>query len=332
MPCSFPVRFVFSLLFLSCGSFLLAGPSFTDPKEAGEDYDVQGEYQGVLGPDNVKIAAQVIAKGKGKFHAVGMPGGLPGDGLKPDEKKVEADGEREGELVVFRVTTEEGDEVRAEVKDGVMVVYGGDNQKVMELSKVFRESPTMGAKPPEGAVVLFDGSNLDAWMNAKMTEDGLMQQGATSKQLFDDHTLHIEFRLPFMPEDSGQGRGNSGLYLQGRYEVQMLDSFGLSGENNECGGIYTVKKPDVNMCFPPLVWQTYDVDFTAAKYDDEGKLKSAPRITVKHNGVVIHDNVELPADRTTTAAPVKVGKEPGPVYLQNHGNPVRYRNIWVKSK
>ncbi|TWT38735.1 3-keto-disaccharide hydrolase [Blastopirellula retiformator] len=327
-----PFRVLFSLLLLTCVSILLAGPAYTDTEKAGEDYDVQGEYEGVLGPDKVKIAAQVIAKGKGKFHAIGMPGGLPGDGLKPDEKKVEADGEREGEMVVFRTTTENGDEVRAEIKDGVMTVFGGDNQKVMELAKVFRESPTIGAKPPMGAVVLFDGTNLDAWMNAKMTEDGRMQQGATSKQLFDDHTIHLEFLLPFMPEDNGQARGNSGLYLQGRYEVQMLDSFGLSGENNECGGIYELKKPDVNMCLPPLRWQTYDIDFTAAKYGDDGKVKSAPRITVKHNGVLIHDDVQLPADKTTRAAPVAAGKEPGPVYLQNHGNPVRYRNIWVKTK
>ncbi|EAQ77247.1 3-keto-disaccharide hydrolase [Blastopirellula marina] len=331
MPCLFSFRLVLSLLLLGCGSVLLADPTFTDPKEAGADYDVQGEYQGVLGPDKVKIAAQVIAKGKGKFHAVGMPGGLPGDGLKPDEKKLEADGEREGEMIVFRHTTEDGGEVRAEIKDGIMYVYGGDNQLVMELSKVFRESETIGAKPPAGAVVLFDGSNLDAWMNAKMTEDGLMEQGATSKQLFDDHSIHIEFLLPFMPEDSGQARGNSGLYLQGRYEVQMLDSFGLSGEDNECGGLYTLKKPDVNMCYPPLRWQTYDIDFTAAKYED-GKVKTPPRVTVKHNGVLIHDKVELPADKNTRAAPVQAGPEPGPVYLQNHGNPVRYRNIWVKTK
>ncbi|UUO06976.1 DUF1080 domain-containing protein [Blastopirellula sp. J2-11] len=331
MPRLFSFRLVLPLLLLGCGSNLLAGPTFTDPKEAGEDYDAQGEYQGYLGPDKVKIAAQVIAKGKGKFHAVGMPGGLPGDGLKPDEKKLEADGEREGEMIVFRHTTEDGGEVRAEIKDGIMNVYGGDNQLVVELSKVFRESETMGAKPPAGAVVLFDGSSLDAWMNAKMTEDGLMEQGATSKQLFDDHSIHIEFLLPFMPEDSGQARGNSGLYLQGRYEVQMLDSFGLSGENNECGGLYTLKKPDVNMCYPPLRWQTYDIDFTAAKYED-GKVKSSPRVTVKQNGVLIHDNVELPADKNTRAAPVQAGPEPGPVYLQNHGNPVRYRNIWAKAK
>ncbi|MFI4874974.1 MAG: DUF1080 domain-containing protein [Blastopirellula sp. JB062] len=331
MPFRVSMRLVFPILLFSLGSLLAAEATFTDPKAAGEDYEVQGEYVGYLGPDKVKVGAQVIAQGKGKFHAVGLPGGLPGDGLKLDEKKLHVDGQREGDLVVFRHQPEEGGEVRGEIKDNMLVVYGADNQRVMELSKVFRESETMGAKPPAGAVVLFDGSNLDAWMNAKMTEDGLLQQGATSKQLFGDHSIHIEFLLPFMPEASGQARANSGLYLQGRYEVQMLDSFGLTGENNECGGLYTLKKPDLNMCYPPLRWQTYDIDFTAAKYDAEGKVKSAPRITVKQNGVIIHKDVELPADKNTRAAPVEAGPEPGPVYLQDHGNPVRYRNIWVKA-
>ena len=133
-----------------------------------------------------------------------------------------------------------------------------------------------------------------------------------------------------MPNERGQGRANSGFYSQGRYEVQILDSFGLTGENNECGGIYSIKKPDVNMCFPPLTWQTYDVDFTAAKYDASGKKTADARITVKQNGVVIHDNVALP--KATPAAPVAEGPEPGPIYLQDHGNPIRFRNIWVEEK
>jgi hypothetical protein len=135
--------------------------------------------------------------------------------------------------------------------------------------------------------------------------------------------------LAYQPEDRGQGRSNSGIYAQGRYEVQILDSFGLEGKHNECGGIYSVKDPDVNMCLPPLAWQTYDIDYTATRYDDQGKIVANPRITVRHNGVVIHQDVELPGERSTTAAPAGPGPEPGPVFLQNHGCPLRFKNIWV---
>src|SRR5690606_30877603 len=125
----------------------------------------------------------------------------------------------------------------------------------------------------------------------KATEDGLLPQGSNSKSKHGSCTLHIEFLLPFEPKGSGQGRGNSGVYLQGRYEVQVLDSFGLEGRDNECGGIYTVAAPAVNMCLPPMQWQTYDIEFTAAKYEGRRKVANA-RMTVRHNGVVIHQDVE----------------------------------------
>lgn len=108
-------------------------------------------------------------------------------------------------------------------------------------------------------------------------------------------------------------------------------SIRLEGKGNECGGIYSVSAPKLNMCFPPLAWQTYDVDFNAAKYAD-GKRVQNPSVTARHNGVVTHDDLELPGERNTTAAPNNAGPEPGPVYLQDHGNPVRYRNIWMVEK
>ena len=145
--------------------------------------------------------------------------------------------------------------------------------------------------------------------------------------LCSEYTLNTnEFQLSFMPYARGQGRSNSGCYMQGRYEVQVLDSFGLKGKNNECGGIYSIKDPDLNMCYPPLSWQTYDVEYTAAKYEGDRKVKDA-LMTVRHNGVLVHRDVELP--KGTTAHPTKEGPEPGPIYLQNHGNPLKYRNIWV---
>ena len=163
-----------------------------------------------------------------------------------------------------------------------------------------------------------------------MTDEGLLMEGAETKEPVGAFQLHLEFCLPFMPYARGQGRANSGVYIQRRYEVQILDSFGLEGAANECGGLYRQTPPDLNMCLPPLAWQTYDIDYTAARFDSAGAKTANARITVKHNGVVVQDNVELP--RATRAAPVKEGPETGPIYLQDHGNPVRFRNIWVVEK
>ncbi len=330
-------RFGFALTIIAAmlASTALAqakGPAFTDAEKAGSDYALQGEYSGELDADGEKekFGVQVIAQGQGKFRVVGWHGGLPGDGWN-GEDPVRVEDEFEAKDGVLTVKDKHGVGV---IKGGVMTVDLGDDGTINgTLKRIDRKSPTLGKMPPDGAVVLYaEKSDADKWENGRVSEDGYLMQGITSKQKFGSHQLHVEFRLPFMPEDRGQGRGNSGLYVQGRYEVQMLDSFGLEGKHNECGGIYSVKDPDVNMCFPPLAWQTYDVDYTAAKFDENGKLVANPRITVHHNGVLIHKDVELPGDRSTTAAPSKPGPEKGPVYLQDHGNPVVYRNIWVFEK
>ncbi len=312
---------------------LIAVSTYTDAVRADDDADfaIQGEYTGTVhGKDgDKKLGAQVIALGGGKFRAVGYSGGLPGDGwngkTKEEVEATAADG-----AVTFK-----GKYATGTIKDGVMKIVNNDGQHIGDLKRVIRKSPTLGAEPPKGAIVLFDGTSPDNFVSArgdgpaKMTEDGLLMQGANSKQRFGSHTLHFEFRTPFMPTARGQGRGNSGCYLQGRYEVQVLDSFGLEGKNNECGGIYEISDPAVNMCFPPMSWQTYDIDFTAAEYKDGKKIKNA-RLTVRHNGVVVQDDVEVP--RTTRAAPLGEGPEPGFLHLQDHGNPVRYKNIWVVEK
>jgi hypothetical protein len=158
-----------------------------------------------------------------------------------------------------------------------------------------------------------------------LTEDKHLAVGCESRATFGDHTLHIEFRTPFMPHARGQGRGNSGVYIHSRYECQVLDSFGLEGKDNECGGIYSISEPDVNMCLPPLAWQTYDIDFTAARYENGKKVKNA-RVTIKHNGVVIHEDLELSKG---TPGKDPEGPEPAGVFLQDHGNPVVFRNVWV---
>lgn len=296
------------------------------PDEADADFKVQGEYTGELQTDEgkVKFGVQVIALGGGKFHAVAYRGGLPGDGWDRQER-IEADGE-----TMNGVTTFVGEKGSGLLADGKLTVKTPDGEVLGTLERTVRQSPTLGRKPPEKAVVLFDGKSADHFQGGRITEDGLLLPGATSKQTFQDCTLHLEFLLSYMPHARGQGRSNSGVYLQGRYEVQVLDSFGLQGKHNECGGIYSVKDPDINMCLPPLQWQTYDIDFTAARFDAEGKKTADARMTVRHNGVIVHENVAV--DHATTAAPLKEGPEPGPIYIQDHGNPLRFRNIWVVPK
>ncbi|MBN1852429.1 MAG: DUF1080 domain-containing protein [Pirellulales bacterium] len=292
------------------------------PAEFKEDFAIQGEYTGVLDVDGQeqKWGIQVIALGDGKFQAVGYEGGLPGDGWNGRNKRIAEGAMRDG-----TATLQEA-EVTLNISGGKLVVIGPWADELGTLKKVGRKSTTLGMKPPQGASLLFDGTTADHFKDGRMSEDGLLMEGCTSKQKFGNSKCHIEFRTPFMPKDRGQGRGNSGCYYQGRYEIQILDSFGLEGKDNECGGIYTVAAPKVNMCYPPLAWQTYDIDLTAAVFEDGKKVKNA-RITIRHNGIVIHKDLELPD--VTPGNVIPEGPEPGPIFLQDHGNPVRFRNIWV---
>ncbi len=131
-----------------------------------------------------------------------------------------------------------------------------------------------------------------------------------------------------MPKARGQDRSNSGVYLHDCYECQVLDSFGLEGRNDDCGGFYQQKAADVNMCLPPMAWQTYDIEFTAPKYS-AGKKTANARVTVKHNGVVIHENFDLVRN---TPGRANEAAGPRPLYLQGHGNKVQYQNVWLVEK
>ncbi len=297
--------------------------AITDPAEAGLDYKIQGEYEGFT-TNGDKWGAHIIAEGNGKFRSIGYRGGLPGNGWTglPDQYH---SGELQDKMATIRA-----DRFTLKIDGETLTVLTLENEALGELKKQHRKSPTLGKKAPSGAIVLFDGSSIDAWVNSKLIDDKYLgATGCYTKQKFGDHELHIEFRTPFMPSASGQARGNSGVYLQSRYEVQVLDSFGLEGKDNECGGIYKISRPKVNMCYPPLAWQTYDIDFKSAKYDQDGEKTENARVTIRHNGVVIYDNLELPKH---TAGRHQEAPGPDSLYLQDHGNPVVYRNMWVVEK
>jgi len=296
-----------SLLGLACGA------SYLDPESAGSDFVVQGEYAA----SGSIPAAQVVALGGGEFDLVMLSPSLPGVGPTAPARTVRR-GRRAGELVRWS-----DGEFEAVYRDG-RIRGGNDRSLHFSLARIERRSPTLGAAPPPGATRLF-GGGINAF-DGNVDARGFLEAGATSRESFGDARIHLEFRTPFMPDSRGQARGNSGVYLQGRYEIQVLDSFGLEGAWNECGGIYKIAAPLVNMALPPLAWQTYDIEFRAARFDADGQRREPARVRVEHNGVLIHDDVALPGPTGRGDAETP---SPGPLVLQDHWNPVVYRNIWV---
>jgi hypothetical protein len=326
------LAFVFGLQALSLAA---AGPAETDPAKTSADYKIQGEY--VEDAKDVKSARalQIIALGKDEFQIVQYESGLPGAGWTRADKKTEF----KAKLNDNKLTSDKSKEVYA-IQGNEITMLSASGEKLAAFKKTDRKSPTLGAKPPEGAVVLFNGKDKENFKGGSLqkesssSDEQVLQTNPGgnlfSKQEFTDFTLHVEFKTPYMPEARGQGRGNSGIYIQNRYELQILDSFGLDGADNECGGFYQVSKPIVNMCLPPLAWQTYDIDFTAARFDEKGERISPAKVTVKHNGVVVQENLEFQKGSTAGGQKEKAGA--GPLQIQDHGNPVQLRNIWVVEK
>jgi hypothetical protein len=190
---------------------------------------------------------------------------------------------------------------------------------------------------PAYTTTLFDGKDLSEWVYADgkpagwKIENGYMEVRGGSimtKRKFGDCQLHLEFWIPDMGEATGQARGNSGVYLQGVYEIQVLDSFRLEPKKNDCGAIYSIAAPMVNACRPPGQWQSYDILYRAPRFDEKGNKISNARASVLQNGVWIHEGREIPYPTADATNPEPTA--PGPILLQDHGCPIRYRNIWIR--
>jgi hypothetical protein len=198
-------------------------------------------------------------------------------------------------------------------------------------------TPGEAAGPPSDAIVLFDGKELSKWNGGDKWEikDGYAitrKASITTKDSFGDCQLHLEFATPEKIEGSGQGRGNSGVYLMERYEVQILDSYeNKTYFDGQCASLYKQMPPMVNACRKPGEWQTYDIIFEAPRFDEAGKVEKPAIVTVLHNGVIVQNHFELQGG-TYYDRPAAYSKHASraPIQLQYHGNAMRFRNIWIR--
>ena len=300
---------------------------------APTDEAVQGLYEGTCksAAGEQKAEARLVACGKGTYKLF-----LRLQVTAKTVGKIDLDGKAEGDGLAFTGKAGTAEWIATWAADGTVKGAGGKDAK-LELKRVVRESPTLGAKPPAGAIILLGEKNYDGVVK-KPGKDGkeqdwvpvdgggvLVPKGgmATKQPITGSFRMHVEFKNPLMPDARGQGRGNSGVILPSGDEIQVLDSFGMTTyTGGGCGGLYKYKDPDLFDEFslaslPPGQWQTYDIEYRVLKQG--GKLTGKPRVTVLHNGLKIHDNAELSKDAKA-----------GAINFQDHGNAVHYRNIWVQ--
>lgn len=309
-----------ALVTVSFSNFGWAGdPAVTDLANVDETYQYLGEFMGTWqgAPVGIQVSTH---KGELPFYAKIFQGGLPGAGWDKSKPKL-LDGSLAGSQL--RLSNAEGT-AQLDVTPTTATLAEGEARA--EFQKVARRSVTLGLTPPPGAKVLFDGTDVTSFKSAKMTPDGLLAAGAETVDPIGSCRIHLEFRTPFMPFSADQKRGNSGVYIQRRYEVQILESFGQDIVFNGCAALYRQREPNLNMALPPLVWQTYDIFFTAARFDEAGNRTTQAQISVIHNGVPVHYKTAI---ATKTGAGKPEGAEPLPLLLQDHSDPIVYRNVWL---
>lgn len=300
-----------------------------------------GEYEGTFHADrsqNTRATAKVIAEGPGYYRVV-----LQAEPLMPGEPTAQFEiyGVQQGTSVNLFGRANSA-HWHGRIADERLVADPGYYHMAIDLKKTTRKSPAEGLQPPGNAVVLLPfapgkAPDASAWQGGKWKpqDDGSLQcdpgKGSIlTKQSFGDIKLHVEFWLPLMADSFGQGRANSGVIINNLYEVQVLDSFGLVPSAGDCGAIYDQARPRVNASLPPEQWQTYDIVFRAPRMKADGTVQEKARVTVELNGVKIQDNVAIEG----ATAGHEPGKPPanaatGPLQLQDHGNLVRYRNVWL---
>ncbi len=318
------------------------------PGMADDDDMVMGVYEGDFTEDaaaNYDIRAQVVGLSATKYKVVFFLSESGGPELRVEaEGKRKSIGKDKDDKPLYGPVSFEGD---LDV-DGTMMPMEGTIDKeaftgtidtadgAFALKRVFNEPPTLGKKAPAGALPLMDGTK-ETWLNQWEAVDGpwcfqsdgsveVCSKSNKTKQELGSGLYHIEFRTPYMPTERYQGRGNSGVYILGRYEVQVLDSFGTIPAWDLVGGIYKVAIPEADAALPPLQWQTYDITFTAPEFDASGKKTKDAIINVVHNGITVHDNLVLPD--CTPGGLTSVEGTSGSLMFQHHGNPVRFRNVW----
>ena len=344
------------LLSIGAGVGSAVAKPFDEPSVMGLPYTqlvedpLFGEYEGTYfgGEPGAAVQAdaaqaQVVPAGNKVYRVVlraraGAEEGWP--------LQAELEGRLEGDVIKVAGQAGANDWDGTIGPDGLKIAkrgYGG----MFEMKRVVRTSPNEGLKPPAGALVLAayapgkpaDLSHFKAggWV---ADEDGTVhrvmgtgprldiprQDLLTAREDLRSYKLHVEFRVPYEPALRGQMRGNSGIIMADRYEVQVLDTFGLIPGTGDCASVYAVAPPKVNAAFPPLSWQTYDITFRAPKLGADGTLKRKPQISVVWNGVTVHENQEMD---TPTGNAKRENAEQGPLRIQDHGNLVLYRNIWL---